>query len=63
MGSDQVWEVPLLTCGRSRQIGRFRVVREFCEHPTDGPKAVPKTAELIVWQRVGRRSFKESRRA
>jgi hypothetical protein len=28
-GLDVLWEVPLLTCGRLPEEGRFRVVREF----------------------------------
>ena len=30
---DPVWEVPPLTCGKSSEKGRKRVVKEFREHP------------------------------
>ena len=30
-----LWEVPLLTCGRSSRTTGNRVVTGFCEHPTD----------------------------
>jgi hypothetical protein len=44
--SGLLWVLPSLTCGHSYGGRRFRVVREFREHPTDrtdGPRAVLRT--------------------
>jgi hypothetical protein len=35
-----VWEVPLLTCGRSVGRAGNHVVSTFREHPTDEPRGV-----------------------